>query len=83
VLPAEDRAALFPPCLSSLVRISKAFPPLAEDTAALLIQYSKILTSESAAEGGYASPKDCGSIASVIDIWGKPIVTRKYTHVHK
>jgi hypothetical protein len=57
VLTLEERNILFPPCLPAFVRLSKAFPPLVEDVASLLLQYGKICVSESCMQG-YASPKN-------------------------
>jgi len=78
VLSAEERASLFPPCLQSLVRISRAFPPLAEDAATLLIQYGKVLTSESSIAAGYYTPRDFDTISGAIDLWGKLFLSFSY-----
>ncbi len=42
VLSVEERSALYPPTLPSLVRIARAFPPLVEDILALLVQMGKV-----------------------------------------
>ena len=57
VLSAEERNQLFEPVLSSFVRICRAFPPLVDDSITLLIQYGKMVVSESCLNG-YANPRN-------------------------
>ncbi|XP_015518272.1 integrator complex subunit 2 isoform X1 [Neodiprion virginianus] len=48
VLPAKGRVLLFMPVLPALTRICLAFPPLAEDTTALLLQLGRVSVAQAA-----------------------------------
>ncbi|XP_067132285.1 integrator complex subunit 2 isoform X1 [Centruroides vittatus] len=47
VIPSEQHPVLFVPALPALVRMCKAFPPLCEDVATLLLQLGKVCLSHS------------------------------------
>ncbi len=47
MLTSEERRAIYPPVLPALVRFCKAFPPLLDDVVGLLLQYGRIVASES------------------------------------
>lgn len=49
VLPSNEERRLFLPALPSLVRMCKAFPPLCEDVALLLLQLGRVCMSRIAA----------------------------------
>lgn len=57
MLSAEERNQLFEPVLPSFVRICRAFPPLVDDSITLLIQYGKMVVSESCLNG-YSNPRN-------------------------
>lgn len=46
VLPSYQRPLLFLPALPALVRMCRAFPPLAEDVAVLLMQLGRVCLSQ-------------------------------------
>lgn len=63
VLPSYQRPLLFLPALPALVRMCKAFPPLSEDVAILLLQLGRVCLSQECT----AAPPQLGFCANQLD----------------
>lgn len=66
VLPSYQRPLLFLPALPALVRMCRAFPPLAEDVAVLLLQLGRVCLSQECT----AAPPQLGFSANQLDKCG-------------
>lgn len=78
VLSQEERDELFPSVLDALSRFCKAFPPLIEDVVSLLLQYGKIVVSQSSLQG-YSSPKNFDLKLDVFDEKSAPSKDGKFS----
>eukprot|EP00094_Tigriopus_californicus_P007823 TCALIF_07534-PA protein Name:"Similar to Ints2 Integrator complex subunit 2 (Mus musculus)" AED:0.04 eAED:0.04 QI:98/0.83/0.85/1/1/1/7/109/1177 len=78
VLSQEERNELFPSVLDALPRFCKAFPPLIEDVVSLLLQYGKIVVSQSSLQG-YSSPKNFDLKLDVFDEKSAPSKDGKFS----
>ncbi|CAN8015748.1 unnamed protein product, partial [Ixodes persulcatus] len=63
VLPSYQRPLLFLPALPALVRMCRAFPPLAEDVAVLLLQLGRVCLSQECT----AAPPQLGFSANQLE----------------